>query len=189
MTIRCRGIGCHTSMAARAPARPRERSSPSARGIPSSSLRPIDWRKKCGPGASRPRPITTSSAGVARQNGRPKGWGSSSFPGSSGTRNSWYPAPRGRSSLTGSRVTASRTSAVVTRGSNRQSPDKRPHEWLRDTADYYEEVEVDHRAKEPLLKDLKTWIRLHPDKVQCKDTKGASWLPRVGTLRGGLEAM
>ena len=73
-TIRCRGIGCHTSMAAGAPAGPRERSSSSARGIPTSLLRPIAWRKKCGPGASRPRPIAAYFAGVARQNGHPKGW-------------------------------------------------------------------------------------------------------------------
>ena len=35
-------------------------------------------------------------------------------------------------------------------------------------ANYYEEVDVDHRAKDPLLKALKKRIRLQPDKVQCQ---------------------
>ena len=39
---------------------------------PSSSPRPIAWPKKCGPGASRPRPITASSAGAAKRTGRLK---------------------------------------------------------------------------------------------------------------------
>ena len=44
-------------------------------------IRLIAWPKKCGgPIASKPRPITVSSAGVARQTGRPKGWVRSSFP-------------------------------------------------------------------------------------------------------------
>ena len=52
-----------------------ERSSSSAREIPSSSPRTIAWPKRCGPGASRPRPSTASSNGVARRSGRLKGWG------------------------------------------------------------------------------------------------------------------
>ena len=60
--------------------KPRERSSSSAREIPSSSPRPIAWPKRCGPGASRPRPTTASSDGVAKRNGHLKGWGGSSFP-------------------------------------------------------------------------------------------------------------
>ena len=47
-----------------------------------------------------------------------------------------------------------------------------PHDWLRAVAQqpakYYEEVEVDSRAKDPLLKALKKRIRLQPDKVQCQ---------------------
>ena len=42
-----------------------------------------------------------------------------------------------------------------------------PHDWLREYANYYEEVEVDHRAKNPLLKALKKDTRLQPDRVQC----------------------
>ena len=38
-------------------------------------------------------------------------------------------------------------------------------------ANYYEEVEVDHRAKDPLLKALKKRIRLQPDKVQCQEIR------------------
>ena len=35
-----------------------------------------------------------------------------------------------------------------------------PHDWLRQHVDYYEEVEVDHRAKDDSLKSLKKAIRL-----------------------------
>ena len=49
------------------------------------------------------------------------------------------------------------------------------HDWLRavaqQPANYYEEVEVDHRAKDPLLKALKKRIRLQPDKVQCQEIR------------------
>ena len=68
------------------------------------------------------------------------------------------------------------------------------HVWLRaiaqQSANYYEEVEVDHRAKDPLLKALKKRIRLQPDKVQCQEMRKV--LPCCvgwGTLRGGLEAL
>ena len=48
-----------------------------------------------------------------------------------------------------------------------------PHDWLRTVAqqpaNYHEEVEVDHRAKDPLLKALKKRIRLQPDKLQCQE--------------------
>ena len=30
---------------------------------------------------------------------------------------------------------------------------------------------MDHRAKDPFLKGLKTWIRLQPDKVQCQEVR------------------
>ena len=48
-----------------------------------------------------------------------------------------------------------------------------PHDWLRWHAAYYEEVEVDHRAKDPLLKALKKRIRLQPDRVQCREMRKA----------------
>ena len=47
---------------------------------PSSSPRPIAWPKRCGPGASRRRHLTASSAGAVRQTGRPNGWDRSLFP-------------------------------------------------------------------------------------------------------------
>jgi len=48
-----------------------------------------------------------------------------------------------------------------------------PHDWLKQRADYYEEVEFDHRAKDPALKVLKKLIRLQPDKVQCQEMRKA----------------
>ena len=48
-----------------------------------------------------------------------------------------------------------------------------PHDWLREHANHYEEVEADHRAKDPALKDLKKAIRLQPDKVQCQEMRKA----------------
>ena len=64
-----------------------------------------------------------------------------------------------------------------------------PHDWLLErlrTNGFYEEVEVDHRAKDPLLKALKKAIRLQPDRVQCREVRkalpgclpgSASWRP------------
>ncbi|MEW8689143.1 MAG: AAA family ATPase, partial [Candidatus Thiodiazotropha sp.] len=46
-----------------------------------------------------------------------------------------------------------------------------PHDWLREHANYYEEVEVDHRAKDPALKALKKRIRLQRDKVQFQEIR------------------
>ena len=48
-----------------------------------------------------------------------------------------------------------------------------PHDWLRHAAKYYEEIEVDHRAKDPALKALKMAMRLQPDKVQCQEMRKA----------------
>ena len=48
-----------------------------------------------------------------------------------------------------------------------------PHDWLLQRAHYYEEVEVDHRAKDPALKSLKKQIRLKPDRVQCQEMRRA----------------
>ena len=48
-----------------------------------------------------------------------------------------------------------------------------PHDWLRGHAAYLEEVEVDHRAKDPLLKALKKAIRLQPEKTQCREVRKA----------------
>ena len=63
-----------------AAAKPRERSSSSVPETSSSSPRRIPWPKRCGPGASRPRPITATSAGAAKRTGLPKGWDKNSFP-------------------------------------------------------------------------------------------------------------
>ena len=47
-----------------------------------------------------------------------------------------------------------------------------PHDWLcavaQQPANYYEEVEVHHRIKDPLFKALRKRIRLQPDNVQCQ---------------------
>lgn len=47
-----------------------------------------------------------------------------------------------------------------------------PHEWLKQKA-YYEEIEVDHRAKDFALKALKKSIRLQADKVQRQEMRKA----------------
>ena len=122
-TIRCRGIGFHTSMAAglrqdhasdRALA-PEE--SPRLHSDPSPGERNAD------PGRPGPDYHSFVRWSGKRMDARKDGAGS--FPGwSSGTRYTRYPVPRWRSSLTGWRVAASRSSAVVTTGSHRQSPEK-----------------------------------------------------------------
>lgn len=48
-----------------------------------------------------------------------------------------------------------------------------PHRWLEKQADYYEEVEVDHRAKDDILKTLKKRIRLKPDDEACQQMRKA----------------
>jgi len=48
-----------------------------------------------------------------------------------------------------------------------------PHDWLKQRCDYYEEVQVDYRAKDPALRNLKKRIRLQPDKVQCREMRKA----------------
>jgi hypothetical protein len=58
-----------------------------------------------------------------------------------------------------------------------------PHDWLRQTAAYYEEVLVDYRAKDEELKALKKRIRLKPDEVQHREMHRALpgyiyWWPR-----------
>ena len=65
-----------------------------------------------------------------------------------------------------------------------------PHNWLRQKADHYEEVEVDHRAKDPELRDLKRRIRLRPDKDQCREMRRAlpsclGWDPFVDAWKPG----
>ena len=45
------------------------------------------------------------------------------------------------------------------------------HDSLRAQADYYEEIEVNHRAKDPVLKALKKAIRLQTDKIQCREMR------------------
>ena len=53
-----------------------------------------------------------------------------------------------------------------------------PHGWLWEKADYYEEVETDHRAKanDRELKDLKKRLRDQSTKVQFQEMRKA--LPR-----------
>eukprot|EP00061_Rhincodon_typus_P018951 g48347.t1 len=46
-----------------------------------------------------------------------------------------------------------------------------PHDWLHEHFDYYEEVEVNHRAKEDALKALKRAIRLQTNKVHCQKVR------------------
>jgi len=58
-------------------------------------------------------------------------------------------------------------------GSTTANACEMPHEWLWQNADYYEEVEIDHRAKDETLRTLKKCIRLKPDKVQCRETRKA----------------
>ena len=130
-------------------AKPCERSSSSIPEAPSSSPQPITWPKKCGPGASRPRPITASSTGVARRTWCLKGRDSNLFHmWSSGTRSAQCPAPLCKPSSTGSRDGASRTSFCCgDQGQPPQIAGEMPHNWLCGHAAYFEEVEVDHRAK------------------------------------------
>ena len=66
-----------------------------------------------------------------------------------------------------------RSVQVICCGDQEQPPPiagEMPHDWLREHAAYYEEVEVDHRAKDPLLKKR---IRLQPDKTQCREMRKA----------------
>ena len=79
---------------------------------------------------------------------------------------------------------------VICCGDQRQPPSidgEKPHDLLRGHAAYYEEVEVDHRAKDPLLKALKKRIRLQPDRSSAERYErrflvasggSASWCPR-----------
>jgi len=46
-----------------------------------------------------------------------------------------------------------------------------PHDWLQQKGDYYEEIEVDHRAKDPTLEALKKRIRLQSDEFQCREMR------------------
>lgn len=46
-----------------------------------------------------------------------------------------------------------------------------PHDWLQQTADYYEEVEIDYKAKYLALKALKRNIRLQHDTFQCREMR------------------
>ena len=73
----------------------------------------------------------------------------------------------------------SRGVQVVCCGDQGQPPPiagESPHNWLRENANYYEEITVDHRAKDEDLKSLKRSIRLQDDRVQCQEMRKA--LPR-----------
>lgn len=48
-----------------------------------------------------------------------------------------------------------------------------PQNWLQQRVDNYEEVEVDHTAKNEALKTLKRTIRLKPDRFQCQEMRKA----------------
>ena len=104
--------------------------------------------------------------GVARWSGRLKEWGRSSFPCDHLGRglHSGPPHPGNFS-----RLARGSGRPGVCGGDHGQPPPiagKMHHEWLRmvaqQPANYYEEVEVDHRAKDPFLKALKKQIRLQP---------------------------
>ena len=43
-----------------------------------------------------------------------------------------------------------------------------PHNWLKSYVDYYEEINTDHRSLDEQLRELKTRIRLQPNKIQCE---------------------
>ena len=77
---------------------------------------------------------------------------------------------------------------VICCGNQEQPPliaGEMPHDWLREhclrTNNYYE-IEVDHQAKDPILRDHRRRIRLQPDRVQCQEIRKA--LP--GCLGWGL---
>ena len=64
----------------------------------------------------------------------------------------------------------SRDVQVICCGDQGQPPPiagESPHDWLGERADYYEEIEEDHRVKCPGLRALKKAIRLQSDRVQC----------------------
>ena len=69
-----------------------------------------------------------------------------------GTRSAPCPAPLWKPYSTGTRVGASRSSAAATRGSRPQSPEKC---HTTGSANYYEEVEVDHQPKTPFSRPSK----------------------------------
>ena len=55
--------------------------------------------------------------------------------------------------------------------------------WLAEVSESQESMVFFGRQTEVWLPDDRDESRV------SRDTKGASWLPRMGTLRGGLEAM
>ena len=63
-----------------------------------------------------------------------------------------------------------------------------PHDWLKQRTNYYEEVEVDHSAKDPDLKALKKRIRLQPDMVQRCERRSPAAKDGIGLLKPGSQA-
>jgi ATP-dependent exoDNAse (exonuclease V) alpha subunit len=64
-----------------------------------------------------------------------------------------------------------KNTAVVMCGDHGQPPPfvgPSPHEWLKRSVDYYEEITDDHRALDSTLREFKNLIRLQPNKIQCE---------------------
>ena len=60
-----------------------------------------------------------------------------------------------------------------------------PHNWLKERTDYYEEILIDHRAKDNKLKELKRQMRLKSDTEQCALMREA--LPNILFCKTFLE--
>ena len=60
-----------------------------------------------------------------------------------------------------------------------------PDNWLKEHADYYEEVDTDYRAKDEVLRSLKNEMRFKPDSEQC--TKMRKALPNALSCKLFLE--
>src|SRR5215213_10561230 len=64
---------------------------------------------------------------------------------------------------------------VICCGDDSQPPPffgEKPHEWLKNYANYYEEVLTDYRAKCPKLHELKKSMRRQDDRMQSELFRG-----------------
>ena len=150
--------------------------------------RPIAWPKRCRPRASRPRHITASSAGAARQTGRPNGWDRSLFPVRSyGTRSTQCPALSGnlprlaRGSGHPGHLLRRPGAAAPNRRRNATRLAPRACQLLRGGRGRPQSQRPPPQGPQ---KGYSPPTR--PSTVSGYE-KGASRLFRVGTLRGGLE--